>query len=181
MSMCLLSYLESKNYHVLKITMLPSNGRLRQPSQEFASLLPSKCGEEADTCQQFVPRNTPRGVKRQRCIYLEIRFNIIEVFQILFKQSFPLCVQVNSSNFKQTSKETMDLLISKLSFQMLWLSWSSALGDVRSFYCGRVQILPATLEGTTFTEMCCKSTTCPKPCRLAPIRTHLKSNRTCAK
>ena len=123
-------------------------------------------------------------------MYLEIRFNIIEVFQILFKQSFLLCVQVNSSNFKQTSKETMDLLISKLSFQMLWLSCSSALGDVRSFYCGRVQILPATLEGTTFTEMCMRSrsnikwlqcTTGPKPCRLAPIRTHLKSKRTCAK
>ena len=71
MSMCLLSYLETPILMSLKMTMLPSNRRLRQGSQGFASLLPSKYREEAEALRLVMHvsswfQETQQGVSRDK-------------------------------------------------------------------------------------------------------------------
>lgn len=144
--MCLLSYLEPKILMSLKITMLPSNRRLRQASQGFASLLPSKCREEAEGLRSMMHVNslfqeTHQGVSRDK-MYLETRFNIIEEFQIIF--AIPSTLHSSELQQLKKTKEMMDLPISKLSFQMQCFSWSSALASG----------CPQVKYGTSFWEMC---------------------------
>lgn len=146
MSMCLLSYLEPKILMSLKITMLPSNRRLRQASQGFASLLPSKCREEAEGLRSMMHVNslfqeTHQGVSRNK-MYLETRFNIIEVFQIIFAIPSTL----HSSELQQLQKNKGDdglanikaVLPNAVFFLELSFGFRLSTSEIRHFILGDV-------------------------------------------
>ena len=167
MSMCLLSYLEPKILMSLKITMLPSNRRLRQASQGFASLLPSKCREEAEGLRSMMHVNslfqeTHQAMSRDKDVsWNKIQHNwgvsnyLCNPFHFAFK--WTPATQKKQRRWWTCQYQSCPSKCSVFPGAQLWLQvvhkWNTAL------HFGRcVKFFRA----------------CPKPCRLAPIRTHAK-------